>query len=110
MNYPTVVRFCGMDYRVKLTDKPIEHEDYPGKKYHGVCIGEDKEIWLYNNRGSPDSTCETFFHELIEAANGEFDMALPHQSIKTLGMMMHQIFKEYGPYMLSGGTAPTSTQ
>lgn len=98
--YPSAMTLCGITYDVVLTDKFIESEANPEKKYHGVCLPRHKEIRLYNNPRAPGAVEETFFHELLEMLNFEFDLKLPHQTIKTLGMGYHQMFRQCAPLLL----------
>lgn len=101
MKYPNQITIGGIDYKVLLVDEMITHPDYPGMVGQGICQFNDKQIKIYNNRGSPQVTEETFLHESLEAMNREFDMGLPHQTIKTLGVAMHQLLRTHGPMIFS---------
>lgn len=103
LHYPEVVRFGALPYRVELLDDFIQIPEYPGKRLQGACWMDKKLIQLHANKGSPDVTQETFIHEVIEAINFEYDLKLPHTSIKTLGVALHQVFKENGPLLFSSG-------
>ena len=110
-NYPTTITFGGLEYTVEWWDDLITLSEYPGIRGHGACIPYQRKLLISKSPRCPTSVGESFVHEGVEAINFEYDLGLPHQTIKTLGMAMFQMFKEHGAFIFSdGATAPSTVQ
>ena len=92
---PNKARFGGVEYAILLSNEPLYWES-DGKKYavNGACFPEKKTIIAYNNPDCPTGVEETLLHEVIEGILDTYDMDIPHQSIKTLGVALHQFLAE----------------
>ena len=91
---PNKVRFGGVEYVVHMVNEPLTHPTDPKMVVHGACLRTAKQILLYDNPKCQTAIEETWLHEGIEGINAEYDMQLPHQTIKTLGIAMHQLLAE----------------
>jgi hypothetical protein len=80
-------RIAGYPIKIIATKPTLEYA-------RGECEFHDDESMVI--RIDPDlkdhAFIEVLFHEMIEAANGVFDLELPHPTIQTLGVAMAQCF------------------
>ena len=63
----------------------------------GSCQISTCRIWLNTTAGIAISQREqSFFHEIVEAINGLYNMKLEHQNIETLAEAMYQVLNDNG--------------
>lgn len=104
---PKTVRFGAVEYRVVKSPEALQHPHNPKLMLQGATLPDRKKILIYANPEAPSMTEETFIHEVLEAIVIEYDLGvenpetgvvskLNHQSIKTLGVALHQVLKESG--------------
>ena len=91
ISIPDKARFGGVEYVVELMDEPLQ---YNGAYLMGACFPHKKLIYVYNNPISPSSVEETWLHEALEGILDTYDIDIPHQSIKTIGVALHQFLAE----------------
>lgn len=91
---PNKARFGGIEYTVVLSDDPIRHPDDASVRLNGACLPSQKYILLYNNPYCQTSVEETLIHEALEGMVDTYDMNLDHQTIKTIGVAMHQFLAD----------------
>lgn len=95
INIPDSIKFGGVEYSVLVSQEPLSFEQN-GKtlRVNGACLPYDKQILLYNNPTCPTGVEETLIHEALEGIIDTYDMGLNHQTIKTLGVALHQFLAE----------------
>lgn len=92
---PERIRFGGVEYGVLVSQEPLSFEqDGETLRVNGACLPYDKKILIYNNPHCPSGVEETLIHEALEGMVDTYDMGLDHQTIKTLGVALHQFLAE----------------
>lgn len=93
-NTPRTLKIGGDTFEVLMTESPLEHPDYPGKRYRGAMIYDSKKIPIWNHGGDVDLTNITIIHEMIEAIKVQRALDLPHDSIDALSEALNQVIKD----------------
>lgn len=99
MRMPDSFKVGSVQFQVLVSPEPMTHPEFPGKKFYGGMLPEESIVVVWDDKKNPSNTEESFVHEAMEAINFVYDLGLPHQTIKTIGVAMHQIFKENGRTM-----------
>jgi hypothetical protein len=94
MIYPNKVRFGGVEYRVVISQEEIPHPWKEGMLINAACLPDDRLILVHDHPSSPSSTEESLLHEILEGIIDTYDIQMEHQTIKTLGVALHQVLAE----------------
>ena len=86
MQYPTSMQMGNRSIAVNVVDEPIV--------VTGRGNRDGNYVGMFNNKASTMTIMdgEALVHETIEAADVIYDLKLPHQTIQTLAVAMHQAF------------------
>ena len=87
---PNTAHFGGVQYSVLLSEEPLLHPWEDGVYLNGACLPSKKAIIVYNDPNCPTGVEETLLHEVIEGILDTYDIEMSHQTIKTVGVALHQ--------------------
>lgn len=89
MKIPKKLKIGGHIYRVKFRDRHVED----GVDTAGNCLCTQTTIWI-DKTAKQSQQESTFFHEIIEAINGESELKLEHTQICALEFGLYQVLKD----------------
>jgi len=88
---PKTLKISGLNFDVVV--EPHRRRD------HGVDSSASEnctyqKIWLDSEAQKSDGMMDDLIHEVIEVVNCLYDLELSHQSITTLGEVLHQVLRD----------------
>ena len=88
---PRTLKIGGLNFDVVL--EPHRRRD------HGVDSSASEnctyqKIWLDSEAQKSDGMMDDLIHEVIEVVNCLYDLELSHQTITTLGEVLHQVLRD----------------